>query len=66
MSSTLHPRDTAGAKPSPKITTVKRRVIHTPKSTDEISKELREKRTYDSGKSEIEDLMPPGSRHFDI
>jgi hypothetical protein len=66
MSSTLPPRYTSAKTSSPKITTVKRRVFHTPKTPDEISKESREKRAYDSGKNEIEDLMPPDSRHFDI
>jgi len=38
--------------------------VRTPKTQKEISKELREQRALDPGKSAVEDYLTPDSRHF--
>lgn len=39
-------------------------VVRAPKSREQITKELREQRALDPGKSAVEDYLTPNSRHF--
>jgi len=39
-------------------------VVRTPKTLEEVTKQLREQRALDPGKSAVEDYLTPNSRHF--
>ena len=40
------------------------RTVRSPKTQEEIKKELREQRALDTDKSAVEDYLTPNSRHF--
>ena len=51
-------------KPGRKIPGTRERRVHQAKTSQEISKELRERRALDPAQSEVEDYLTPPSGHF--
>ena len=42
------------------------RIVRTPKTQEEIKKELRERRALNTDKSAVEDYLTPNTRHFGV